>query len=109
MTWLSLCYVLFLQINGNAGAGDFVSEVEDDGMLWGLLCGCIGRYMAVFSAKLCCFADMRPYLAVFAMGEGSVKKKLAVVLFVEHWASVFLDVCTKLDGCSRRGLCLLVS
>lgn len=36
--------------------------------LWGLLCRCIRRYMSLFSAKLCCFRDLRPHLALFAAG-----------------------------------------
>lgn len=35
--------------------------------LGGVLCGCISRYMALFSAKLCCFTDLRPHLVLFVM------------------------------------------
>ena len=38
-------------------------------LLWGELCRCIARYMAIFSDKLCCFRDMRPYLSLFAVGK----------------------------------------
>eukprot|EP00752_Nemacystus_decipiens_P002195 g2089.t1 len=50
-----------------AAGGGSVSSGEGSGesMLWGLLCRCISRYMALFSAKLCCFTDLRPHLALF--------------------------------------------
>lgn len=45
-------------------------------MLWGLLCGCVSRYMGLFSAKLCCFTDLRPHLALFVMaGEQNTRNE----------------------------------
>lgn len=40
---------------------------HNEDKLWGLLCGCVSTYMTKFSAKLCCFRDMRPYLCLFAI------------------------------------------
>eukprot|EP00903_Cladosiphon_okamuranus_P013457 g12533.t1 len=58
---------------GNPGGGSVGNEGGGMSLLWGLLCGCISRYMAMFSAKLCCFTDLRPHLALFAMA-GKDKK-----------------------------------
>ncbi|CAB1114014.1 unnamed protein product [Ectocarpus sp. CCAP 1310/34] len=51
-------------------SGDEMQQTPPPLVLWGLLCRCISRYMAVFSAKLCCFQDLRPHLTLFAIGMG---------------------------------------
>lgn len=62
------CFWFLLQDNVAEGVSERMEAVGDKGT-WGLLCRCIARYMAVFSAKQCCFRDMTPYIALFAIGE----------------------------------------
>lgn len=55
---------------GSDAAGSSTPEEGEAETLVDALCRCLERYVSTFSSKLCCFNDIRPYLAVFlAAGE----------------------------------------